>query len=214
MLLLAAAAATAMACEAQPARRKGPPFGRDAAAFTPKGWSGETVSQPDLNADGRTDLVVVVRDDEGENRRMTAAVATAKGYRNVGEAELPPYPLGSANVEFKRSVLVVTDLTGGTTADQTVYRYRYEGPSAMQGAMRFIGMDIGHYSRTNQHDSLELSFNWLTGGFSKQVNKLTKRGDYRPLKPVTGKSDPRCVFMEDTENPENYVEAELETDPE
>jgi hypothetical protein len=209
MLLLAAAAATALACEAQPARRKGPAFGRDATAFTPKGWSGESISQPDLNADGKTDLVVVVRDPDAENRRMTAAVATAKGFRNVGEAELPPYPLGAASVEVKRGVLVVTDLTGGTTADQTVYRYRYEGPNAMAGAMRFIGMDIGHYSRTNQHDSLDLSFNWLTGDFRKQVNKLTKRGDYAPQKPVQGKDQPRCVFMEDTENPENYVEAEF-----
>ena len=44
LMLAAAAAATALACEAQPARRKGPAFGRDAAAFTPKGWSGETVA--------------------------------------------------------------------------------------------------------------------------------------------------------------------------
>ena len=55
MLMLAAAAvATAMACEAQPLRRKGPPLGRDATAFTPKGWSGESVWQQKLwsNAGG------------------------------------------------------------------------------------------------------------------------------------------------------------------
>jgi hypothetical protein len=214
MLLLAAAATAAVACHAEPARRQGPAFGRDAAAFTPKGWIRESVHQLDLNGDGTSDTVLVAREPEGEGRRLIATIATPRGLRNVGEATLPAYSLGDASFELTaKGVLVVTDLCGGTTANQSVMRYRYEGPSAMQGAMRYIGLDIGHYSRTNQHDALNLSFNWLTGDFSKQVDKLTRRGDYAPQKAVRGKEPPRCMFMEDTEDPDNYVAAELEEDP-
>jgi hypothetical protein len=211
MLLLFAAAAAAATCQPDTSRREGPAFGRDAAAFTPKGWDRESLNQPDLNRDGTPDMVLVVRDGDQERRRLIAAIATPRDLRNVGEASLPGYPVGGgANVEFNaRGVLVVTDLTGGTTANQTVMRYRYEGPSALQGAMRLIGLDISNYSRTNQHDSLELSFNYLTGDWSRQTNKLTKRGDYAPQKPVRGKSGVSCKFMEDTADPVDVISAEV-----
>lgn len=215
MLLFAlAAAAAATTCQAEPAKRHGPAYGVDAPAFIPKGWTQDSVDSFDLNGDGRVDLVLVARGPDSEERRLIAAVSTPTGYRNVGEAPLPGYPLGNASVAFtRRGVLTVTDLVGGTTANQSVMRYRYEGPDAMHGAMRYIGLDVGHYSRTNQHDALKLSFNWLTGDFSRQVDKLTKRGDYAPQKAVRGKDEPRCWFMEDTEDPQNYVDAEYETDP-
>lgn len=212
MLLAAAlAAASAAACQPDPARREGPAFGRDAAAFVPKGWSQESLHRFDLNGDKTPDLVLAVRDGDQERRRLIAAVATPRGLRNVGEASLPGFPLGGgANVEFTaKGVLVVTDLTGGTTANQTVMRYRYEGPSALQGAMRLIGMDIANYSRTNQHDSLELSFNYLTGDWSRQRNKLTRRGDYAPQKPVRGKGEAACKLMEDTADPDDIISAEV-----
>jgi len=208
MLLLAAA--TALACQPDLSRREGPAYGRDASVFVPKGWSQESLWQPDLNGDGTLDRVLIARDADNAARRVIAAVATSRGYRNVGEASLPGYPLGDAGVEFtSRGVLVITDLTGGTTANQSVMRYRYEGPSATQGAMRFIGLDVTNYSRTNQHDALKLSFNWLTGGWSRQVDKLTKRGDYAPQKAVTGKAEVTCRFMEDTPDPDDLISAEL-----
>jgi hypothetical protein len=212
MLLAAAlAAASAAACQPDTTRREGPAFGRDAAAFTPKGWDRESLNDPDLNRDGTPDLLLVVRDGDQERRRLIAAVATPRGFRNVGEAALPGYPVGGgAHIEFNaRGVLFVTDLTGGTTANQTVMRYRYEGPSALQGAMRLIGLDIGNYSRTNQHDSLDLSFNYLTGDWSRQLNKLTKRGDYAPQRPVRGKGEAACKFMEDTADPDDIISAEV-----
>lgn len=211
MLLFAfAAAVAATTCQADPSRREGPAFGRDAAAFVPKGWSQESLWQPDLNGDGKLDRVLIVRDADNAARRAIAAVSTPRGYRNVGEAALPGYPLGDANVEFTaKGVLVITDLTGGTTANQAVMRYRYEGPDAMNGAMRYIGLDLSNYSRTNQHDALKLSFNMLTGGWSRQVDKLTKRGDYAPQKPVTGNGGSRCWFMEDTADPDDVISAEI-----
>lgn len=211
MLLTAAlAAATAVVCTPDTTRRAGPTVGRDAGAFVPKGWSQESAWQPDLNGDGKLDRVVIVRDADNAARRIVAAISTAKGFRNAGEAALPGYPLGEASVEFNsRGVLVITDLTGGTTANQAVYRYRYEGPSAAAGAMRFIGFDVSRYSRTNQHDAIKLSFNHLTGSWSRQVDKLTRRGDYAPQKPVTGKGEPRCWFMEDTADPDDVISAEV-----
>lgn len=208
MILVAAAALT---CHVDASRRALPALGRDAGAFTPKGWTIESRHAFDLNRDGTPDLVLVVRHPDNEARKLVAAVATPRGLRNAGEAQLPGYPLGDANVEFNaRGVLVVTDLVGGTTANQTVYRYRYEGPSAADGAMRFTGMDIGNYSRTNQHDSTTLSYNYLTGGFEKRVDRLTKRGDYVPTKPVRRTGAPECRFMDDTPDPDDILSSELD----
>ncbi len=211
MLFLAALAAAATACAADASRRETPATGIDALAFIPKGWTKESFSDLDLNGDGKSDLVVISRDPDNANRKMVAAVWTARGWRNVGEASLPGFPLGDAQVALNaRKVLVVTDLTGGTTANQSVMRYRYEGPSATQGFMRYIGLDITNYSRTNQHDSVALSFNWLTGAHSSVRNRLTKKGDYIPGKPVTGQGEPRCYGMEDTADPDDLMSAELE----
>ncbi len=205
------AAAAAMACQPDPSHRTLPALGRDANAFVPKSWTIESRHAFDLNADGAPDLVLVVRHPDSEARKLVAAIATPKGLRNAGEGMLPGYPLGDANVEFNaRGVLVVTDLVGGTTANQTVYRYRYEGPSAAVGAMRFIGMDIGNYSRTNQHDSTTLSYNYLTGGFEKRIDKLTKRGDYAPQKPIRRPGAPECRFLDDTPDPDDILSAELD----
>lgn len=211
MLLLAALAAGAAVCTADTSRRELAATGIDVLPFIPKGWTRESISDLDLNGDGRKDLVVISRHPDNEARKMVAVVSTARGWRNVGEANLPGYPLGDAQVELNaKKVLVVTDLTGGTTANQTVMRYRYEGPSATQGFMRYIGLDITNYSRTNQHDSVELSFNWLTGAHSRVRNRLTKKGDYIPGKPVVGQGEPRCLGMEDTADPDDVMSAELD----
>lgn len=207
MLLLAALAA-ATTCHADPARRELPAMAKTPAAFMPKGWSQESLKRPDLNGDKTPDLVLISRHPDNEARRLVAAIGTPQGFRNIGEAALPGYPLGGAEVTFTdKGVLVITDLTGGTTANSATMRYRYD-PAA--GAMRYIGLDLTNYSRTNQHDSIELSYNWLTGARVKQVNTLTKRGDYAPQKPVTGKGEPVCYFMEDTADPDDLLSTELD----
>src|SRR5690349_8523547 len=126
MPLFAALAVAATVCNADRSRRELPDVARNAAAFVPKGWSQESRHAFDLNGDGTPDLVLVVRHPDNEARKLVAAIATPHGLENAGEAPLPGYPLGDANVEFTaKGVLVVTDLTGGTTANQTVMRYRY-----------------------------------------------------------------------------------------
>jgi hypothetical protein len=189
-----------------------PERGRNAAAFVPKGWTQESAHTPDLDKDGKPDLVMVVRAPENENRRLLAARATANGYRNIGEAYLPTYPLGDASVNFTaRGVLVVEDLTGGTTATNSIMRYRYAPPQpgSPEGRMRYIGLDVTVYSRTNRHDATKLSYNWLTGERSRQIDKLTKRGDYAPQPAKRAKGEPRDWYMEDTADPDDFLSAEM-----
>ena len=208
MLLFATVAA--LACQPDPARRQLPPLGRDARAFIPKGWTQESLHQADLNGDGTPDRVLVIRDADVENRRLLAAVSTPRGYRNVGEAGLPGYPLGEAEVTFSdKGVLVVKDLTGGTTATAATMRYRFDAAS---GGMRYIGLDLTNYSRTNQHDAIHYSYNWLSGERVKQVDRLTKRGDYAPQKAQRHKGGPQCWFMEDTLDPEDLLSVGMDDD--
>lgn len=208
---LLATLALSLACQADPARHTLPATGRNAQAFLPKGWTQESANTPDLNGDGKLDLVLVLAGPDNEQRRLLAALAGPTGYRNIGEAQLPGYPLGPADVTFNaRKVLVVVDLTGGTTANQTTMRYRYEAQPGGAGGMRYIGLDITHYSRTNQHDSFELSYNWLTGERVSQRNKLTGRGDYAPQKASRTKIAPTRCLMEDTADPDDVLSAELD----
>ena len=207
MLLLAAVAA--LTCQPDPARRELPAIGRDARAFIPKGWTQESVHSPDLNGDGALDRVLIIRDADVENRRLLAAISTPRGYRNVGEAGLPGYPLGEAEVTFTdKGVLVVKDLTGGTTATAATMRYRFD---ATAGGMRYLGLDLTNYSRTNQHDAIHFSLNWLTGERVKQVDRLTKRGDYAPQTAQRRKGAPQCWFMEDTADPDDLLSVEIDT---
>ena len=204
MLLLLAALAAA-------ANHQLPAQGRNAAAFVPKGWEQESAHTPDLDQDGKPDLVLIVRAPEYESRRLLAARATAGGYRNIGEAYLAVHPLADASVSFtNRGVLIVEDLTGGTTATNSTMRYRYAPPQpgSPEGRMRYIGLDISLYSRTNRHDATNLSYNWLTGDWSRQIDKLTKRGDYAPQPAKRAKGEPRDWYMEDTADPDDVLSAE------
>ena len=206
--MLLFAAVVALACQPDPARRQLPAMGRDASTFVPKGWTQESLHQPDLNGDGTLDRVLVIRDADVENRRLLAAIATPRGYRNVGEASLPGYPLGEAEVTFTdKGVLVIKDLTGGTTATAATMRYRFD---TVSGAMRYIGLDLTNYSRTDQHDAIHFSYNWLSGERVKQVDRLTKRGDYAPQKAERRKGAPQCWFMEDTADPDDFLSVEMD----
>lgn len=169
-LFFAAGCAPALAAQpAIPARADAPP------RFVPEGWRAETQVEADFNADGRTDIAMVLRNDD--ERWLLVAVGEGKGLRRIGLGELDPFPLGEASLEEKKGVLLVTDLTGGTTAIQSTYRYRYE---AATGRMRLIGDDVALYSRTNAHGGVEVSTNRLTGVRLTQASTLDEpHGEYR-----------------------------------
>lgn len=180
-----------------------PGAGRSSQGLTPLGWSRESEATGDLDHDGRPDIALIVVSPDGEHRMLSVARGAPVGYRRVGQASLPTDPLGPASLSFSsKGVLVVTDLVGGTTATQAVYRFRYDPAT---GRMRLIGLDATRYSRTNQHDAVKLSINYLTGQRVDQIDRLTSAGDYDPQPQRRRKGRPAVLYMEDTPDPDSLL---------
>lgn len=145
----------------------------------------ETELRTDLNADGTPDLAyVAAREDRRELRVATSYVnETGFGENPIQTLALEAYPLGDADLVVKDNpkgkVLVLVELTGGTTAVASTHRFRWDAKLGALGAMRLIGLDATLYSRTFAHDGQEASWNLLTGEL------VTRR-----LKLQTGRSDP------------------------
>lgn len=166
----------------------------------PEGTRLEVRLDADLTGDGLEDVAFIAR--HGDARLLRVLVAHADevntGHETLGELALDPYPLGDATLSVKRGVLVLEDLTGGTSAIASTHRFRYDGS---EHRMRLIGEDLEFYSRTFAHDGLRLSTNRLTGQRLRQVMKLTEAGDYDP-QPEVREAVPRDpVWMEDTPEP-------------
>jgi hypothetical protein len=169
----------------------------------------ETRIDGDLNGDGDLDTAAVMRDDEAETRRLVVALSYRDefdfGHSPAGEMAMDPYPLGAATLSVKKGVLVVEDLTGGTSAVSSTYRFRYDEAGQR---MRLIGDDVTHYSRSNRHDQLIISTNRLTGLRLRQVGRLNEGdGDEAyHMQPQTRETVPTApVWMEDAPTPESTL---------
>jgi hypothetical protein len=129
----------------------------------------------DFNGDGHADTAVVMRDADHESRGLHVLIGYADaggtGHEPIDGVALDPYPLGTATLAYRKGVLIVEDLTGGTTAIASTYRWRYDPE---EHRMRLIGDDVSLYSRTNAHDALEISTNRLTG---LRLRRVMKRVD-------------------------------------
>lgn len=176
--------------------------------YLPKDEDLETRTDGDLTGDRVVDTAFIGR---GEDKRTLTVLRTVKGefdidFEPVGSLELDAYPQGPAEMSIAKGVLKIVDLTGGTTATQATYRYRYD-PAARR--MRLIGLDATLYSRTYAHDGFEISWNLLTGDFITQDMKLNKKGGdaaYDPIIEKKGKRPSKPLYMEDTPNPEELIE--------
>jgi len=168
--------------------------------FVPSGWRMETQLEADFNADGKNDIAMVVRNDD--ERWLLVALGEGKGLHRIGLGELDPFPLGDASLDAKKGVLLITDLTGGTTAIQSTYRYRFE---AATGRMQLIGDDASLYSRTNSHGGIEVSTNRLTGVRLTQKSTLDGNGEYRFGKQVRSTVSKEKLYLETAPNPEDTV---------
>lgn len=129
----------------------------------------------DMNGDGDIDTAWIVR---GEDSRSLYVRFAARGeydlsYEPAGRTMLDAYPLGPAEMRISRGVLVVKDLTGGTTAISATYRFRGE---KARPKLRLIGLDATLYSRTWAHDGAEMSWNLLTGDVLATKLKLVASG--------------------------------------
>ena len=62
-----------------------------------------------------------------EARWLVARIARPGGFGPASiDRNLATYPLGPASLSVRKHVLLVEDLTGGTTATATTYRYRFD----------------------------------------------------------------------------------------
>jgi hypothetical protein len=146
------------------------------AATLEAGQEIETRVDGDLNGDGDVDTAWVVR---GDDSRWLHVQFAARGefdlyHEPAGSTELDAYPLGPAEMTISKGVLVVKDLTGGTTAISATYRLRGE---KTQPKMRLIGLNATLYSRTYAHDGAEMSWNLLTGDVIATKMKLVGSGE-------------------------------------
>ena len=195
LLVTALLAPAAYAAPAIPVRADAPP------RFVPEGWRVETQLEADYDGDGKFDIAMVVLNDD--ERWLLVAVGEGKGLRRIGLGEMDAYPLGDASLEAKKGVLVVNDLTGGTTAIASTYRYRYEAAS---GRMRLIGDDVELYSRTNAHGGISVSTNRLTGKRISQTSTIDEPGGERRFSKETVSKVPLApIYLEDAPVPEDTV---------
>ena len=195
-ILLAAGIAPAFAASSGiPLRADAPP------RFVPEGWRVETQLEADYDGDGKFDIAMVVRNDD--ERWLLVAVGEGKGLRRIGLGEMDAYPLGDASLEAKKGVLVVNDLTGGTTAIASTYRYRFEKAS---GRMQLIGDDVELYSRTNSHGGISVSTNRLNGKRITQSSTIDEPdGERRFSKETVSKVPLTPIYLEDAPSPEDTV---------
>ena len=178
----------------------------------------------DLNADGVVDTVVSLAYDDAPDRDAYRSVQVFWGHHQDprvmsdeddgdggnGYANFESSPHGAPQLSFRKGILLVEDLTGGTTATQATYRYRFD-PEADD--MRLIGLDAERYSRTNSHGSIKLSWNVATGARIVQrgeINDDTARDDaalhYGPERRWVDKSR-TYYYMPDTPNPDELLDA-------
>jgi hypothetical protein len=175
--LLLSIAAAPLAFAAEPAAAPDPfalvEDALDTGDFVGQGVIQETVITADFNADDQTDVAMVAKNDE---RRVLIVLLALEegGLRRIGVRELDAFPLGEAQLSGKNGVLVIEDLTGGTTAITSTYRYRYDKAT---DRMRLIGDDVSLYSRTFAHGMTTISTNRLTGKRITTINELAGPDD-------------------------------------
>lgn len=153
----------------------------------------------DFTGDGLEDVAFIAASEEKRVLIVMAGYVDQfdVGHEPIGQVELETFPLGAASLSFKKGVLIVEDLTGGTTAINALYRYRFD---KTKKRMQLIGDDVTQYSRTNQHDSFKVSTNRLTGTSISQLSKLKDDG-YEDQPQVVKKVSTKAIYMEDTPNP-------------
>lgn len=160
------AAALALALIASPlAAQEGPQLALPAAEAV------EVESRSDLNGDGLPDLAYIAR---GQDKRELRVMTSYRSETDFGEnpaqvLALDPYPLGDTTLTIKNKVLLLSDLTGGTTAVASTHLFRWD---TKLGAMRLIGLDATLYSRTYAHDGRRASWNLMTGILVTSTLKL------------------------------------------
>lgn len=172
----------------------------------------ETQLTADLNRDGNPDLAYVASKEDHRELRVVLSYVneTDFGEQRPEVLVLDPYPLGDAQLSvsggIRGKVLVLQDLTGGTTAVASTHRFRWDDKL---GGMRLIGLDATLYSRTFAHDGKEASWNLLTGDLVIRRLKLgSPSGDaaYAKLPETRTKKPSPPLGLEDSPSGDELLE--------
>lgn len=161
----------------------------------------------DFNGDGESDTAFITAGPDERAAHVIFAVRKAGTVHHVpaGSFKLPPDTLGPAELSVNKDVLVIKDLTGGTTALAATYRFRGE---KAEPRMRLIGLDVSSYSRNYAHDGSEMSWNLLTGDIitsqlkragSDEDGGYDKVGGKRMRRPIA------VIHMDDTPDAEEEL---------
>ena len=153
-----------------------PPAGGTVESLVPAGWAIEQRHQADFNRDGRTDILLLIRDNAAQGatprRIVLVAFATAQpaGYvRSAANAQLVPRdlsgqledPMADGEITVRPGgfdlQLGMMATTGSYLAATMRYRFRFEG-----GCFRLIGYDRAETHRGTL-DTRDVSVNFLTG---------------------------------------------------
>ena len=205
ILPLAGLALVAVALQATAQKLQHPPKmeAEEMAMYLPDGGTLEVRLDEDVTGDGVRDVVFVGRNDEVRVLKVMSGYVDEfnTGHGPIGEMRMGDAPLGSASLSVKKGVLIVEDLDGGTTAIQSLYRFRFD---RKENRMRLIGDDVSLYSRTNAHDSTSISTNRLTG---EQVVTRSVVGEdgYTDQPPQKKKVGTAPIWMEDAPLPEKTL---------
>ena len=138
--------------------------------------------------------------------QSVSASGSGASRSGLGGVELDAFPLGPADMTVSKGVLIVKDLTGGTTAISATYRYRGE---RTKRRMKLIGLDATLYSRTYAHGGAEMSWNLLTGDVLATKLKLVGSGEnarYDKSAVKRFKRPVKTYYMEDTPGAEDTLD--------
>jgi hypothetical protein len=195
LMVMAAASMTAGAAARLP--DVAPPDDESLIQTLPDGYRLEVRADGDLNGDGQSDVAYI---GQGEDTRMLHVRMAYRsdvdfGHEPFSQGPLNPYPLGAATMKIARGVLVVEEMSGGTTATLATYRLRLD-PKAKR--MRLIGLDLKTYSRTYAHDGVEWSWNLLTGVTTRRdLTVTTPMGGAYTVGPIQrGKRTAKPLYLE------------------
>jgi hypothetical protein len=153
-----------------------PAAGATVESLVPPGWTIEQRHNADLNRDGRTDVLVLIRDNVAQGttprRIVLIALATAQapGYvRSAANPRLVPRdlsgqledPMADGEITMRAGgfdlQIGMMPATGSYLAATMRYRFRFEG-----GCFRLIGYDRAETHRGTL-DTRDVSVNFLTG---------------------------------------------------
>ena len=172
--------------------------------FDPELREGETLVtrvDGDLDGDGMADTAWLTSSDD----KRELVVHLTDGATEA--LTLDTTPLGPGTLSIKGNVLLFEDLTGGTTAIAATRRYRFDKNDIR---MRLIGYDATFYSRTQQHDGFEVSWNLVTGTAITRTMQLNRSGKGDAAfnrideRKQVGRS--RRVWLSETPAPEDLIE--------